>query len=56
MSLAIYREMKADLWYEDPELDEQSERTMLSISELSPRRRNGSDARPKVIAAVSGAV
>jgi hypothetical protein len=53
---AVYREMKADLWYEDPALDEQAERTMLSISELSPLRRNGGDVRPKVIAAVGGAV
>ncbi len=53
---AVYREMKADLWYEDPDPDEQPERTMLSISKLSPLRQNGGDARPKVIAAVSGAV
>jgi len=53
---AVYREMKADLWYEDPDPDEQPARAMLSISELSPLRRNDGDMRPKVIAAVSGAV
>ena len=54
--LAVYHEMKADLWYEEPEPDERPEPDTMVASDLSSLRRNGNGTYPKVTAAVSGAV
>jgi hypothetical protein len=56
MSLAIYREMQADLWYEEPEPDERPAPDAIVVSELSSSRSNGNGTHPKVTTAVSGAV
>jgi hypothetical protein len=52
--LAVYREMQADLWFSEPEPDEQPATSPLEFAELSSRRINGNGARPKVAAAVRG--
>jgi hypothetical protein len=54
--LAVYREMQADLWYFEPELDEHPATSTLELTELSSKRINGNGTFPKVTAAVSGAV
>lgn len=54
--LAVYREMQADLWYEEPEPDERPTPDAMVVSDFSPLRRNGNGAYPKVTAVVSGAV
>jgi hypothetical protein len=56
--LAVYREMRADLWYAEPEETERSANhaTLDLLDDLSSLRRNGSSAVPKGIAAASGAV
>ena len=53
---AVYREMQADLWYEEPEPEERSEPDAVVISDLSSLRRNGNGSYPKAFAAASGAV
>ena len=50
--LAVYREMQADLWYEEPEPEPQLEQPAMIVNDLSSPRRNGT--YPKVSAAVSG--
>jgi len=52
--LAVYREMQADLWFAEPEPDEQPSTSILEMAELSSKRINGNGALPKVTAAVSG--
>jgi formamidopyrimidine-DNA glycosylase len=54
--LAVHRGMQADLWLEDPQPNEQTEHSAMSISELSSSRRNGNGSHPKMGAATSGAV
>ena len=51
----VQREMQADLWYEEPESDEELPMGAIITTDLN--RRNGSGIFPKVIAAIgSGAV
>jgi hypothetical protein len=51
----VFREMKADLWYEEPEADGQITVRAMTATDLN--KRNGNDIFPKVIAATgSGAV
>jgi hypothetical protein len=52
--LAVYREMQADLWFAEPEPDEQPSTSILEVAELSSKRINGNGTYPKVTAAVSG--
>ncbi|HMN11591.1 MAG TPA: hypothetical protein PKD55_04620 [Bellilinea sp.] len=46
----VYREMEADLWYEEPQHDDELPAALIG----DPLRRNGNGTHPKVIAAVSG--
>jgi hypothetical protein len=56
MSLAMYREMQADQWYEGPSPTEEMPGHALDITTDS-NRRNGNGLLPKVSAAFgSGAV
>lgn len=51
----VFREMKADLWYEEPEADGQITVRAMTASDLN--KRNGNDIFPKVSAAIgSGTV
>jgi hypothetical protein len=53
--LVVFRKMNADLWYEEPEADEEISVCTNVTADLN--RRNGNDIFPKVIAATgSGAV
>lgn len=54
--LAVYREMQADRWYAEPDPSEPSSTSVLDLTELSSKHVNGNGTRPKVTAAVSGAV
>jgi hypothetical protein len=56
--LAVYREMRADLWYAEPEETEQlaNNQTFDHLDDLLLSRRDGGSAVPKVIAAVRGGV
>lgn len=56
--VAVYWEMQADLWFNEPEETERSANhaALDLLDDLSSPRRNGSSAVPKVIAAASGAV
>jgi hypothetical protein len=51
----VYRETQADLWYEEPELDEEIPVREIDIT-TDPDRRNGNSIFPKATAAASGVV
>jgi hypothetical protein len=52
--LAVYREMQADRWFEEPETDERPEPDTIVVSEFSSLSKNGNSTPPKATAAVSG--
>jgi hypothetical protein len=51
MSLAMYRETQADLWYEAPDLIEETAAVVRNIA-IALIRRNGNGIHPKVDAAI----